>query len=272
MASIDLIKASDGTGNASIVTVQADRSPGASTIIGNTTQGLPSPFYASMGEPHTFIDPVSGEEITVISEATAVDFKGEIDGTNLEIDAIANGYLDTRGSKVGDIVVIKPTTEWADNVAAVLEESHEDDGSLKEDTVGTAQVQDKAITPDKLNTGADMGYGSNTFNTASTTFVTSSTSVTVNIGTNGLALVSISCAMNNGGSGFSIAGYSISGATTLTASDNKALTDIGSTSLRKGITFLETGLNPGSTTFTFMCRVTASNSNFQDRRIVAVPL
>lgn len=130
MASIELIKGSDGSGNAQIATVQNTRSIGASTIIVDTVVGInPTGFAGSMGTPHTFVDPITSEEITVISEATAVDFVGHVDGANLEIDTIAPGYTDA-GSAVGDIVIIRPTTQYADNLAEVLETSHDDDGTL----------------------------------------------------------------------------------------------------------------------------------------------
>jgi len=132
MASIEQIKGSDGTGNANVATVQNSRSPGATTIIVDTVAGInPAGFAGTMGTPHTFTDPVTSEEITVISEATAVDFTGHLDGSNIEIDDIAPGYTDG-GSEVGDIVVIRPTTQYADNLAEVLEVTLNDDGTPKE--------------------------------------------------------------------------------------------------------------------------------------------
>lgn len=135
MASIELVKASDGSGNANVATVQNSRSPGATTIIVDTVLGInPDGFAGSMGTPHTFTDPVTSETITVISEATAVDFTGHIDGGNIEIDDIAPGYVDA-GSEVGDIVIIRPTTQYGDNLAEVLETSLDDDGSLNDDAI-----------------------------------------------------------------------------------------------------------------------------------------
>lgn len=128
--SIELIRASNSSGNASVATVQNTRAPLATTIIVDTVQGFNGTFCGSMGTPHTFIDPVTSEEITVISEATAVDFVGHVDGGNIEIDTIAPGYTDG-GSAVGDIVIVKPTTQWADNVANVLEKALEDNGDPK---------------------------------------------------------------------------------------------------------------------------------------------
>lgn len=159
MASINLIKASDGTGNASTATVQTVRNSGVTTIIVDTVNNIPATFMGSMGTPHTFVDPVTSEEITVISEATAVDFTGHVSGANLEIDSIAPGGTDL-GSAVGDIVVIRPTTDWANNLADTLAASHDNDGTLKagavdvaavlaSDVVTTAKIAAGAVTTDK---------------------------------------------------------------------------------------------------------------------------
>jgi len=148
MASITSLKASDGTGNASVATVQSVRSSGATTLVVDTVQGINTKFHATMGTPHTFVDPVTSETITVISEATAVDFKGHVDGGSLEIDTIAPGFTDN-GSAVSDIVIIKPTTQWADEVAKVLEVTHNDNGTLKTGSVTNEKLAG-GITADKL--------------------------------------------------------------------------------------------------------------------------
>jgi len=110
----------------------------------------------SMGTPHTFVDPVTSEEITVISEATAVDFTGHVSGANLEIDSIAPGYTDL-GSAVGDIIVIRPTTAWADNIATVLAVAHSDTGAITDASVTTAKQ--KATT---FSLGETNGIALNT--------------------------------------------------------------------------------------------------------------
>lgn len=129
MVDLAAIKASDGSGNASVATVQSSRSPGATTLSVDTTTGIPTTFFGTMGTPHTFTDPVTSETITVISEATAVDFYGHVDAGNLQIDTIAPGYTDA-GSEVGDIIVIRPTTQYADNLADALAVAHANDGKL----------------------------------------------------------------------------------------------------------------------------------------------
>lgn len=164
MESIDLIRGSDGNGNASVATVQATRSPMATTIQVNTTANWTSTFIATMGTPHTFVDPVTSEQITVISEATAVDFRGHLDGGNIEIDSIAPGYTDL-GSQVGDIIIIKPTTEWANNVAEVLEVSHNDDGTLNDAAILQVLAAAYPIGSIYVNAGVDtnpatlLGFG-----------------------------------------------------------------------------------------------------------------
>ena len=120
MNPIELIKGSDGNGNAATATVQSARLSGASTINVDVVDNInPTGFIGTMGTPHTFVDPVTSEEITIISEETAVDFVGHIDGENIEIDEIAPGYSDG-GNEVGDIIVIRPTTHWANKVSEAV--------------------------------------------------------------------------------------------------------------------------------------------------------
>lgn len=129
--SVSRLKASAGSGNASVATVQVLRAPGASTIKVNTVSGIPTNFIGSMGTPHTFTDPVTSEVITIISEATTIDFSGHVDTGDLIIDSLAPGYTDSLGSKVGDIVIIKPTTAYADNLAGGLASILNEDFSMK---------------------------------------------------------------------------------------------------------------------------------------------
>lgn len=146
--SINLIKASDGTGNAATATVQSPRSPGATTLSVDTVENIPATFIGTMGTPHTFTDPITSEVITVISEASAVDFVGHVSSTHLEIDTIAPGYTDG-GSEVDDIIIIKPTTTWANNLADVLDVSLNDDGTLKTGIVSNSKLASD-ISPEKF--------------------------------------------------------------------------------------------------------------------------
>lgn len=161
MKSLAYLPASDGSGNASLMTVQSIRAPGATTISVNTVLGVSTKFTATMGTPHTFTDPITGETITVVSEATAVDFYGHVDSGQLEIDEIAAGYTDL-GSEVGDVVIIRPITAWADNLANVLGESLEDDGTLRGGVYGGYKIyttSDTWVKPAKLKFIVVSGVG-----------------------------------------------------------------------------------------------------------------
>ena len=174
MASIDRIKASDGSGNAAVATVQNSRTALSSTIVVDTIAGINTTFMASMGTPHTFVDPVTAETITVISEATAVDFAGHVDGANLEIDTIAPGQTDL-GSAVGDIIIIRPTTQWSDNVASVLETVHNDDGTIK---TGVAIPSPTITSPSFAGTNTGWTSVADSWTYASATTITVPTDAT----------------------------------------------------------------------------------------------
>lgn len=158
MQSLAYVQGSNGSANPSLMTVQTLRSPGATSILVNTVAGAPTKFYGTMGAPHTFTDPVTGETITVISEATAVDFAGTVTSGHVDIVAIAPGYTDTRGSLVGDIIVVRPVTEWANNVFNVLNQSLNDDGTIKNSAITyNANIADYVASGAVL---AGLGYGS----------------------------------------------------------------------------------------------------------------
>lgn len=171
MQSIAYIPGSNQLANASVATLQNVRSPGATTNIVNTVSGFPTKFYATMGTPHTFTDPVTGEVITLISEATARDFAGHLDSGKIEIDAFSPGNTDI-GSAVGDIIIVRPVTEWANNIYNLLLQSHKDDGVFKDDSINSPAMFSDPVDPvlrqadtmfDFVASGAvlaGLGYGS----------------------------------------------------------------------------------------------------------------
>lgn len=157
MQSIAYIPGSDGVANASLMTISTVRAPLASTILVNTVANVPDKFYGSMGTPNTFTDPITGETITVISEATAVDFAGHVDGSNIEIDEIAPGYTDN-GSAVGDIIIIRPVTEWANNIHNVLSQSLDDDGTIKDNAINDEAMFADSVDPVKRSDESEFDY------------------------------------------------------------------------------------------------------------------
>jgi hypothetical protein len=148
---------------------------------------------------------------------------------------------------------------------------------LASNSVTTAKLNAASVTPDKLATGA----ANNTITTASTTAgggygnlgdaITQG--VTVTIGANGLALVSISCISANSGANENRMTYAMSGTNTLAAADaNCVVSGLGTANVTTSRTKVLTGLTPGSTTFTLSYRVTGGTGTFSNREISVVPL
>lgn len=120
MPSIDLLRASDGTGDATVATFTAARTPGATTCVVDSVSGWHQKFIATSGTPNI---------VTGIIESNIMVFVGHLNGSDVVIDTIAPGYSDN-GNAVGDIIVIKPTTRWVDEIADILSVSLKDDGTL----------------------------------------------------------------------------------------------------------------------------------------------
>lgn len=124
MASIQNIRGSDGTGAASRATLTSSRAISNPTITVDTLSNWPSQFIAATG--------TLDEEGLRIEPSTLQVFYGHINGaTSIVIDSFADGYED-KGNEQGDIVILKPTTAWANEIADIFAMSHKDDGSIKQ--------------------------------------------------------------------------------------------------------------------------------------------
>lgn len=152
MASIDLIRASNGSGDAVKATVTNARVISSTTIQVDATTNWPSKFIATVGS-------VDGTGAFV--PATVTVFDGILSGGNIEITSFAPGYTDI-GNTPGQIVVLKPTTAWANEVADTLAVAHSDNGSLKTNSVTTTAITDGAVVAGKIDFSTLMKiYGSN---------------------------------------------------------------------------------------------------------------
>jgi len=137
MASIDLIRASNGSGDAVKATVTNARVIGSTTLQVSSITNFPTSFIATVGD-------VDGTGVFV--SATVTVFEGHTSGGDIEIDSYAPGYTDI-GNTPDQIVVLKPTTAWANEIADVLAVTHNQDGTLK----------NKVATLAKLNGGSTDG-------------------------------------------------------------------------------------------------------------------
>lgn len=122
MASIQNIRGSDGAGSASRATVTASRPKDNPTITVDTLANWPTQFIAVTGTPDLVSQTISPDTLQI--------FYGHISGGAIAIDSFADGYTD-QGNAVGDIVILKPTTAWVNEIAEILETSLNDDGSIK---------------------------------------------------------------------------------------------------------------------------------------------
>lgn len=86
------------------------------------------------------------------------------------------------------------------------------------------------------------------------------------------ALIAFHCRQSTSSAGTNVwTSVAISGATTIAASDNWALSYDQTGQLFHGLTYLEEGLNAGSNTFTMSYRVSGGTGTFATRRINVVP-
>lgn len=152
--------------------------------------------------------------------------------------------------------------------------------SMKKTGVAMSTLAQSAVTPDKLATGAATAYTSSPGTTTSTSLTTTlggspgtNPSVTVDIGANGLALVVIYAAIfNSAGGNSNNMAFGVSGENVIAADYHNGISSYGTLTNRVGGTFLLTGLEPGSTTFTLYYRVSGGTGTFSDRKISVVPL
>lgn len=146
--------------------------------------------------------------------------------------------------------------------------------------ISGASISNSSVGPSQLNTTAQAVFVATSEATSSATYTNLATvtdTVTVIIGVNGLALVTLYAnfavftANNN-----PYVSFVVSGANTLAANDNMALNYQAYTSnsvTSVGASFLLTGLATGSTTFKMQYRSpTGTAVSFANRRIGVVPL
>ena len=130
MVSISNIKGSNGSGQAVRGAVTNARAISSTTLKVDSVTNYPSQFIATTGK----LGP-SG----ILDNTTVQVFFGHLSGADIIIDSFAPGYTD-KGNSVADIVILKPTTAWADEVAGVLDVTHNDNGTIKNNAVKTAML------------------------------------------------------------------------------------------------------------------------------------
>lgn len=184
----------------------------------------------------------------------------------------------------GALVFASSPTIVTPTIASFTNAQHDHSGAAGGGTLnGGTALQNSTVTSSKLNTGSTSAAVAAAASTTSTSYTPTlsdslTTSVTVTIGANGVALLVVSSQSfqaNNGAQSF--ASFSASGANTIAASDANALA-FGLPTVGSGMMAqfskvkILTGLTPGSTTFTLAYRVSGGTGTFTFRDISVVPL
>lgn len=133
------------------------------------------------------------------------------------------------------------------------------------------------FSSDLIETRGVSAYNAGTQTTSSTSYtdLATVTEVTTTVGPSGCVLVTFSAFQYPGTSGnFAYTGLAMSGANTLTASDDvAAFSKVNGSEAVDAYATILTGLNPGSTTFTLKHRInTGAAGSFSRRRIAILPL
>lgn len=134
----DNIRASNGNGPAVTATVTSERPVGSMTIIVDSVQNWPHKGIATSGVP--VYDTLGN--LTHLVDTTVFEY--HLDGSIIEIEAFSPGYTDI-GNQPDELVILKPTTAWADTVAEAIDEATLSEISEAEIDTGTASTL-KAIT------------------------------------------------------------------------------------------------------------------------------
>lgn len=111
MAQEDFLSVSNGSGDAALMHIETDRLTGATTIDVDTVTNVPAKFIGTYGT----LGPNG-----LITDATRRNFRGHTSGGNLIIDAFEPGSTDA-GNTAGQVVIIKPTTGWANRIATFIQ-------------------------------------------------------------------------------------------------------------------------------------------------------
>ena len=124
---LDYLKVSDETGEAVLANVDADRSVSATTLVVDSVDNWPQEFIFVTGDKVLAPNGVD----YYVDPSTMTVMRGHLDSGDIIIDGFAPGYSDA-GNTNGQIAIIKPTTYWADEIVALFQVMHNNDGTLKD--------------------------------------------------------------------------------------------------------------------------------------------
>lgn len=287
----DKFKRTFNSDNPNVTFVTTSRSGGATTLICDNLTGWPTDTAVDF---ITYQLDTDGETVVAGSQR---DWKGIVSTNTITNLTLIAGGSDA-GNQVNDIVEMTPTGNWANDLIEGILVSHNQDGTLKNDTVTTAKIDDEAVTTAKIDdeavTTAKIDDGAVTIGKIDTTSFSSDSAsvatdqsttsssytdlstvgpaVTVDITGSGKALVVMSAGIYGSNANNRFMSFAVSGASTVAASDNFSFGHSETNAFYLGNSFLVTGLTPGSNTFTAKYKTLGGTGNFLRRRIEVIAL
>lgn len=155
MADYDFLSVSNGSGEPALMHVNGSgRVAGATSIPVDTITNVATKFIGTYGTiaANGFMDPT-----------TMRNFKGHTSGSSLIIDAFEPGAGTDLGNTAGQVVVIKPTTGWANRVASFIKNAT-GFGTPENVTFATATVAGLVNSGDASVGGNQTVIGNSTIN------------------------------------------------------------------------------------------------------------
>lgn len=172
---------------------------------------------------------------------------------------------------------VPTTTKW--NILGTNDAGFNDGTAIGAGAIVAASLASASVTPNKLNLAPVTATVATAEATSSTTYANLTTvtdTVTIVIGSNGLAIVSFSSKMSgNTGNEQSFTSFAVSGANSAVATDTRSVVEgavAGKPFAASSGIFLLSGLTAGSTTFKMQYRTTLGTCTISDRSIFAIPL
>ncbi len=164
----------------------------------------------------------------------------------------------------------------SEDVTAAIFNAHVRD-NFNETAPGIASAAGRMIVTDAVNsiierlpTGDEIDTSETTTSVTYTNLATAGPTVTVTTGTQALVIIG-GWHDNTDAAGASFMSFVVSGATTLTAADNRGSTVAVGTDESSHTAFVLETLTAGSNTFGVRYRVSAGTGTFRNRKIVVIP-
>lgn len=154
----DKFKKTFNSANPNVTFVSTQRSAAATTLICDSLTGWPT---------DTAVDFITyqldTDGVTVVAGSQR-DWKGIVSSNTITNLTLIAGGTDA-GNQVNDIVEMTPTANWANDLIEGILVSHDQDGTLKDDIVTTAKIDDGAISTAKIDdeavTAGKTAFGGN---------------------------------------------------------------------------------------------------------------